>query len=164
MALNVAPSLIKYDRIHIPTRNAVLFRQNDTRFAKRIFPSHLYNFLIRQSRQVQARTYRLSALVHLISHIISVRTDPKMRRIYAGRIVAFVKNKFTFWNGAIGLFHNELVSEVVFPVSLDCAVPPFGNASGPNPTLTASIHFIPKTCIHFDGLVRTKKRVLRGDL
>jgi hypothetical protein len=87
-----------------------------------VFPPFLFSFVQSLERERAAG----SSFVERVFHILSVRANPEMFRIYASWIVASVTDAFAVWNRAFELFEDNSVREAgsiafVFPRNLPIA-------------------------------------------
>ena len=90
----------------------------------------------------------LPALCDHIAHVVRTTSCEKVQRVYARRVVAFVKYVHAFWNWlVVGDFPRVAVNADQFLVDLDRSIPVLGYTANPGPAvcLFSDVYARPET-------------------
>lgn len=151
----------------VPMLDAKAFSQSsDTNSASGIQGSHFSNFLLSEFYAPAFLAFNLSALLHHVVYVLSLRPQKQMLGIYADRIVAIMKHGKT----AMNLTDMPPVRKPVYPFffipsDVECSMPILSSpASRPIPAtsklrsirvrLSVLVHLFPKSLLNrFESLV-----------
>ena len=131
------------DFIH--NRYALIFHALMVKF------SNFQYILFRQLRVSILCSYSwiISTLLHHISHVISLRTQKKMGRITARRIVALMQAAQPIWNFSIDEFPRKSMCLIIFILYFHVAISTFMFDRGPIPAIIRAtlVNFFPESIL-----------------
>lgn len=111
--------------------------------------SNFYNFFLAKFRISIATSSVLPSLLHLIIHVISVRSKTQMGRINAIPFTdAIMKHKHSFWNFTEMQKIGIPMSRNIFKVYVELPIPLSIEASFPKPTRVCFLNTFPKSFIN----------------